>query len=175
MTKEEKLQVKRAMNKIIIGGVVYNTVEDTNSDCPKDCALSDVCNTSGASPCLLFGDKFHFEMDLLTKESRDMKMQKVVLDENVIPPMIHPYGAHWVQPNPKNIVLDKDYAMMSKKDFDLLPDYTCSQPTGKYNGKMWKGLLHVPKNDRWYLAWCHDENTVSQEIYISYREILIID
>lgn len=121
-----------------------------------------------------FSECSEYEQIPLSK-MQDMEMRKVVLDENVIPPMTHPYGAHWVQPNPKNIVLDNDYAVMSKKDFDLLPDYTCSQPTGKYNGKMRKGLLHTPKNDRWYLAWCHDENTVSQEIYISYREILIID
>lgn len=56
------------MNRIIIGGVVYNAVEDNSTDCPDDCALSDVCNTTGASPCLLYGDKFHFEMDLLTSQ-----------------------------------------------------------------------------------------------------------
>lgn len=104
-----------------------------------------------------------------------MEMQKVVLDENVIPPMTHPWGQVWRQPDSKNIVLDKDYAVMSKKDFDLLPDYTMSEPTGKYNGKMWKGQFRVKGQERWFLCWCHDENTVSQEIYISYREILIID
>lgn len=31
------------MNKIIIGGVVYNAVEDNSTDCPNDCALSVVC------------------------------------------------------------------------------------------------------------------------------------
>lgn len=35
--------------------------------------------------------------------------------------------------------MDDDYVLMSKLDFDLLPDYTNSEPTGKYNGKMWKG------------------------------------
>lgn len=72
-----------------------------------------------------------------------MEMQKAVLDQNVIPPMTHPYVAHWTQPDPKNLVLDNDYAMMSKKDFDRLPDYTRSEPTGKYNGKMWKELFQV--------------------------------
>lgn len=102
-------------------------------------------------------------------------MRKVVLDENVIPPMTHPWGQHWEQPAPKNIVVDDKFAAMSKKDFDRLPDYTCSEPTGKYNGKMWKGEFIVSKEKKWYLCWCHDENTVSKEIYISYREILIID
>lgn len=98
-------------------------------------------------------------------------MQKVVLDENVIPPMTHPWGQVWRQPDSKNIVLDKDYAVMSKKDFNLLPDYTKSEPTGKYNGKMWKGEYR----GIWYLFWCHDENSVDNTIYISNREILIVD
>lgn len=68
-----------------------------------------------------------------------MKMRKVVLDENIIPPITHPWGRVWIQPNPKDIILDDEYAAMKQKDFDLLADYTASEPTGKYNGKMWKG------------------------------------
>lgn len=104
-----------------------------------------------------------------------MEMQKAVLDQNIIPPMTHPYGAHWTQPDPKNIVLDNDYAMMRKKDFDRLPDYTRSEPTGKYNGKMWKGQFQVSGQMKWFLCWCHDENDLSGEIYISYREILVVE
>jgi len=104
-----------------------------------------------------------------------MNMQKVVLDENIIPPITHPWGSSWVQPNPKNIIMDKDYAVMTERDFNLLPDYTASEPTGKYNGKMWKGEFNTSSGKKWYLCWCHDENTVSQEIYISYREILIVE
>ena len=70
-----------------------------------------------------------------------MKMRKVVLDENIIPPITHPWGRVWIQPNPKDIILDDEYAAMKQKDFDLLADYTASEPTGKYNGKMWKGEL----------------------------------
>ena len=104
-----------------------------------------------------------------------MEMCKVVLDENVIPPMTHPWGKVWEQPDRKNLVLDDKYAMMYRRDFEMLSDYKGSEPTGKYNGKMRK-IKHVYcGNIKSYLCWCHDENTVSQEIYISYREILIID
>lgn len=58
------------MNKIIIGGVVYFAVEDNSTDYPDDCALRDVCNKTSASPCLLYGDKYHFEMDLPTKKKK---------------------------------------------------------------------------------------------------------
>lgn len=104
-----------------------------------------------------------------------MEMQKVVLDENVIPPMTHPWGQVWKQPDTRNLVLDDKSVVMCKRDFDMLSDYTCSEPTGKYNGKMWKAQYGPRNAPKWYLCWCHDENTVSQEIYISYREILIID
>lgn len=67
-----------------------------------------------------------------------MEMSKVVLDENIIPPMMHPWGKVWKQPDRNNLVLDDKYAMMHRRDFEMLPDYTDSEPTGKYNGKMWK-------------------------------------
>ena len=52
-----------------------------------------------------------------------MKMRKVVLDENIIPPITHPWGKVWIQPNPKDIILDDEYAVMKQKDFDLLADF----------------------------------------------------
>ena len=35
-----------------------------------------------------------------------MEMQKVVLDENIIPPITHPWGKVWKQPDRNNLVLD---------------------------------------------------------------------
>ena len=35
-----------------------------------------------------------------------MEMRKVVLDENIIPPMMHPWGKAWKQPDRNNLVLD---------------------------------------------------------------------
>lgn len=104
------------------------------------------------------------------KENTD----NVSLNKNTIPPMTNSLGKHWVQPDPSGFVLDDDYVLMSKLDFDLLPDYTNSEPTGKYNGKMWKGQFNTTKGKKWFLAWCHDENEVSNLICISYREILVV-
>ena len=75
------------------------------------------------------------------KENTD----NVSLNKNTIPPMTNSLGKHWVQPDPSGFVLDDDYVLMSKLDFDLLPDYTNSEPTGKYNGKMWKDSLILLK------------------------------
>lgn len=71
-------------------------------------------------------------------------------------------------------VTDDNYVLMEKLDFDLLPDYTNSEPTGKYNGKMWKGRFQTLKGEKWFLMWCHDENKLSNQIYISSREILVL-
>lgn len=75
---------------------------------------------------------------------------------------------------PNNLFLGNLWRVSSKLDFDLLPDYTNSEPTGKYNGKMWKGQFNTTKGKKWFLAWCHDENEVSNLICISYREILVV-
>lgn len=53
------------------------------------------------------------------KENTD----NVSLNKNTIPPMTNSLGKHWVQPDPSGFVLDDDYVLMSKLDFDLLPDY----------------------------------------------------
>jgi hypothetical protein len=62
------------------------------------------------------------------KENTD----NVSLNKNTIPPMTNSLGKHWVQPDPSGFVLDDDYVLMSKLDFDLLPDYTNSEPTGLF-------------------------------------------
>lgn len=100
-----------------------------------------------------------------------MEIQKQNPNTNIIPPIIHPLGANWLQPDTKNILLDDHNAVIGKQDFQILSEYSFSYPTGKYNGKMWK----AQKDRKWLLCWYHGENSVTHEISISHREILIID
>ncbi|MCS2198022.1 hypothetical protein NXW20_21580 [Bacteroides faecis] len=74
--------------------------------------------------------------------------------------MTHPYGMCWQQPPTYLILIDDTHAVMSRLDFEILMDYTRSQPSALYNGKMWKAQY---------------ENEKTNEIDIAYREILIID
>lgn len=74
--------------------------------------------------------------------------------------MTHPYGMCWQQPPTYLILIDDTHAVMSRLDFEILMDYTCSRPSALYNGKMWKAQY---------------ENEKTNEIDIAYREILIID
>lgn len=100
-------------------------------------------------------------------------------DLEVIPKMIHPLSKYWKQPNRKLIQIDANYALMSKEVFEQLADYSCSVPSGVYEGKMWRCEVgaydpRVKLEDRyWILRWwgkSEDPDKCSCES----RKILII-
>ena len=75
----------------------------------------------------------------------------------------------WEAPDRSEILaIDKDYVLMRQDTLDRLLDYTHSQPTGLYPGKMWKA-----KNDTddWMFCWCN--HSVGGLIDINFRNILI--
>lgn len=57
---------------------------------------------------------------------------------NVIPPITEPLGRHWDQPDTSLIQIDDEFARMNAHVFRELPEYSTSQPSGVYPGKMWK-------------------------------------
>ena len=69
---------------------------------------------------------------------------------NIIPLMLDPSGKHWEQPKREEIEIDDTHVLMSKSTFYKLHDYSRSQPTGVYHGKMWKSQ---GKGNIWYLRW----------------------
>ncbi|MGI2183387.1 hypothetical protein ACRN9F_14210 [Shewanella oncorhynchi] len=88
-------------------------------------------------------------------------------DKNVIPPMTNPMGKGWTQPKPCDIELDDTHALMSKSDFDRLPVYSWSYPSGVYPGKMWAAKVDTGFQLRWF---GNDENGRCQ---INSRSVLI--
>lgn len=81
---------------------------------------------------------------------------------NNIPEITHPLGKGWDQPATSEIEIGSEFATMSKKTFDALAEYSCSQPSGVYEGKMWKANYsrhrkRFPEDpdqpDIWYLRW----------------------
>lgn len=97
-----------------------------------------------------------------------------MVDYNVIPPITDPLGRGWEQPDTKEILVDDDYAVMSKKAFDELKDYTASQPTTLYNGKMWKIRVRSKDSPLWVLRYCCNEDKEKNLIDIAARKILIL-
>jgi hypothetical protein len=87
----------------------------------------------------------------------------------MIPPITHPLGQNWIQPNPSSILLDDTHALISKSDFDLLRNYSHSIPSGVYEGKMWK---RQNESGEWFLAW-FDKHPDPTRCLIRARHILI--
>lgn len=104
-----------------------------------------------------------------------------------IPPMIHPLGRHWQQPPRHHITVDDRHALMDRRAFEQLAEYSTSVPSGVYDGKMWKaqkwvwdgtpmeisrGYARRKFLDEWILRWygpCDQPNACS----INSRDILI--
>ncbi len=70
---------------------------------------------------------------------------------HVIPLMDHPYAKHWEQPYRGDIILNETHAFMSERTLKQLLDYSQSQPSGDYPGKMWRAADRG--SDQWYLKW----------------------
>lgn len=101
--------------------------------------------------------------------------------KNVIPPMVHPLSSGWRQPSSSAIEIDDKHALMSRKTFEELLDYSMSMPTGAYEGKMWKrqygcweyGRWKPEEPEMWQLCWYGvdaDETQVSGNC----RKILVV-
>ncbi len=96
------------------------------------------------------------------------------MDRNKIPAMTHPLSSAWFeQPNPENVLTDDTYALMSKSDFSLLHEYSTSDPSGVYAGKMWK--LQLLGWGRWYLRWYSDAEGKPGFCDVNTREILVTE
>lgn len=96
---------------------------------------------------------------------------------NIIPPITSELGRSWSQPPRENILIDDRHALMSQKDFEALADYSLSQPTGCYDGKMWKSQdfdRYGRFTGYWLLRWFGPcEKPGYSRTY--FREILILE
>lgn len=94
----------------------------------------------------------------------------IVPVKNVIPPITDPMGKYWEQPAVSELTIDDTHALMSKESFDRLSDYSRSQPTGCYPGKMWK--IGDDKGN-WVLVWFGYSEKGHDWCSNNYRKILI--
>lgn len=103
---------------------------------------------------------------LLGAETEEVRMSLIE-----IPTMTHPLSIHWRQPNTSNFAVDNEIAMMSKRDFDALPEYSISTPTGVYEGKCWK----AKRGGIWYLRWYDKDDGDPRGLPTPWRKIVVID
>jgi len=55
-----------------------------------------------------------------------------------IPPMTHELSRHWEQPRTAEIEIDDTHALMTRRTFENLAEYSATNPSGVYEGKMWR-------------------------------------
>jgi hypothetical protein len=100
-----------------------------------------------------------------------------------IPRMTHPLSTAWGQPDRSEIEVDGTHALMSRTAFCALKEYSASQPTGVYEGKMWR--RHDGSFDRefivrggkptWMLCWYGPSEKGPEFCKTNMRIILLSD
>lgn len=91
-----------------------------------------------------------------------------------IPPITDPMGKHWKQPIRFEIEIDKIHALMGKRAFDELQEYSYTNPSGIYPGKMWKAKeAHKEIAWVWVLRW-FGEHEDPNFVIKHQREILVV-
>src|SRR5687767_5729536 len=68
---------------------------------------------------------------------------------SVIPEMTHKLSKHWEQPDRADIDINDQFARMTPETCRKLHEYSHTNPTALYEGKMWKACW----NNIWYLRW----------------------
>ena len=92
------------------------------------------------------------------------------VDCNIIPAITSSLGMYWKQPPLSEITITDDAALMNRKAFNELAEYSASVPTGVYVGKIWKceisGMV-------WLLRWYTFSNDGADYCTIQSRQITI--
>lgn len=102
--------------------------------------------------------------------------------QNEIPPITDPLGRYWKQPPVTDILIDDTHALMTEETFRQLMEYSATNPTGAYEGKMWR--RHDGSFDReflahggkpvWMLCWYGESKIGPGYVSNNYREILLV-
>jgi hypothetical protein len=85
-----------------------------------------------------------------------------------IPKMTHPLSKGWDQPNQNRMLIDDEVAIMDSITAHELKEYSCSTPTGVYEGKMWRSFY----NGNWYLNWW--DNSDEPDKCIQRQRLLLV-
>lgn len=100
---------------------------------------------------------------------------------NVIPPTVHPLGQYWEQPPMMEIEIDDTHALVPRRIFDALKEYSLSVPTGAYEGKAWRrqvgyfvyGCWRPAVPEQWLLCW-YGVSEAKGKVSINARKILVL-
>lgn len=120
--------------------------------------------------------------------ARDVAMARGDGTVSPIPPITDPLGRSWRQPDRSLIEIDDTHALMTRLTFESLADYSASNPSGVYVGKMWRrhdGVFDVVFRSaggtpEWLLCWfgpCKKAECPGCDKFVSnnWRKILIVE
>lgn len=99
-----------------------------------------------------------------------------------VPPMNHPLSSVWRQPSRFRIEVDNTHALMSQAVFNELLEYSSTQPSGVYPGKMWRRhdgiydtkFLASGGKPEWLLCWYDVSEKGPDWCSTKTRKILIV-
>jgi len=77
-----------------------------------------------------------------------------------IPPITHELGQHWEQPARAEIEIDETHALMTRRTFDGLAEYSATRPSGFMKGRCGSGTtgrsitnFSPRRKPVWLLCW----------------------
>ena len=116
-------------------------------------------------------------------ERRSSQAAAQVLAKHPIPPITDPMDRSWDQPPRERITVDDKHALMSLADFKALPEYSSSQPSGVYDGKMWRrhngacdwNFIARGGKPEWWLCWFGPSEKGPDFCTTNHRKIILSD
>lgn len=84
-----------------------------------------------------------------------------------IPPITDPMGRYWDQPPRERILVDDDWALMTRADWHALHHYNHSIPTATYAGKMWG---YTDRDGMPFLCWF--DRIIGETITVETRPVM---
>jgi hypothetical protein len=96
----------------------------------------------------------------------------------VIPEITDGLGLGWKQPPRDLILLNEDTAVMARATWERLAEYSCSNPSGVYDGKMWRqhsgARDYRAKEITPYLCW-YGPSDLPGSCSINYRRVFLLE
>lgn len=93
-----------------------------------------------------------------------------------IPQITHPLGKYWHQPDRSEIMIDEECAVMTVRTLNDLWEYSCTNPSFVYPGKMWRCKKnYYDESKGWLLKWFGPYEKGEDWVSNHCREILLIE
>lgn len=100
-----------------------------------------------------------------------------------IPPITDPLGRAWKQPDRALILINDTTAIMTRRTFESLAEYSATNPSGAYEGKMWRRhdgafdreFLAKGGKPEWLLCWYGESRIGPGYVSNNSRKIVILE